>query len=410
MENIINFFKKNNSKVFIFILLIFFSFFFYRIYTYRSEYFSKFDQNYWKERYLNSQWFSVLDCASDPHINPKTCIWDDAWYEAYGKENLVNSKNTPKKEIISIGDDGLYAYSGWEYVTNGKDPTLLNAEIPPFGKYLIGLSILIFGNQNIFALFSGILVLFAFFLLNLEITKNKTIASLPVFLFSLEPLFYTQLRAPFLDLLYLSMLIFSFYFLLKKKILFSMIFLGLMMATKASFATFFTVSFAMVIYFSLCRNFQSLKKILFFLPIAVLIFTSTYLRYFFLGHNLREFLGVQKWILLFYYNGAKASFGNAWQMLISGKWETWWGSTIRVDEWQITWPLIFLFSLLSLFLLYKKKKIEKSFIFLIWVFIYLLFLSTLPVFPRYLLLIIPFLYSLSVSNLYALISKNHLPK
>src|SRR6266403_1395413 len=143
------------KKLFLVLLILFFLHLSFRIFQYRGEYLSHYDASYWKDRYLHSQWV------------------------------VPNSKQ-------SIGDDGLYSYVGYEYIT-GRDPTTLNAELPPLGKYLIGLSILIFGNQNIFALLSGVMVLCSFYLLNKIIFKDRLLSLVPVFLFSLDPLFYTQL-------------------------------------------------------------------------------------------------------------------------------------------------------------------------------------------------------------------------
>lgn len=393
--NVTKVFKKNEKKLLSLIILIFLVHLSFRVYSYKSEYLSQFDPDYWESRYLKSQWFATPGCAdADSHINPKTCVWDDAWYAEHGKTQTVKSK---KMEII--GDDGLYAYAGWKYI-QGEDPTLLNAEMPPLGKYLIGMSILIFHNQNIFALFSGTLVLLTFFLLNLEVFNRKTIAFLPVALFSFEPIFYTQLRAPFLDLLYLAFLFLTFYFLLKEKFILSVICLGLMMSTKASMGTFVTVVATVTIYFFYYKKYEFVKKFILLLPIALLTFILTYFRFFWLGNNIKEFLGVQKWVLNFYSTGAKANFGSVWEMLILGRWQTWWGSTVTVNEWQIMWPISFLLSLFCFYLIIKERKFNKCALFLIWGFIYLLFLSTLPVFPRYLLLVVPFLYILSVYTLF----------
>src|SRR5438552_1706497 len=109
------------NKIFLIIIILFVLHLLFRLFSYKDDYLTKYDANYWKERYLHSQWV------------------------------VPNSKE-------SIGDDGLYAYAGWEYI-HGRDPTTLNAEMPPFGKYVIGLCEVIFNNQNIFALLSGALVL-----------------------------------------------------------------------------------------------------------------------------------------------------------------------------------------------------------------------------------------------------------
>lgn len=346
------------KKLFIFLLIIFFLQFIFRIFSYRNEYLSHFDSKYWKSRYEHSQWV------------------------------VPNSKQ-------SIGDDGLYAYAGWEYI-NGHDPTTLNAEIPPFGKYLIGLSIILFNNQNIFALLCGIFVLAMLFLLNKFIFKDNYLAFLPVFLFSFEPLFYTQLRAPFIDLLYLGLLLSTFYFFLREQFLISSIFLGLMTAAKASSTTFPLVSAAMLIYLIYMKHYPEIKKFFLYLPVAILVFLLTYIRYFLLGHDLRQFLGVQKWILTFYTNGAKGDPTSAWQILLAGKWPTWWGQTLAVNEWNIFWPLSLIATVYYTSSVLPKHKLYKSMLFAIWIFLYLIFLSFVPVWPRYLLLVLPFMYNLAI--------------
>lgn len=379
----------NNNIFFWFIFLILLINIGSKIYSYRAEYSSKYDPAYWKQRYLKSQWVTTPGCGDlDPHINPKTCVWDDTWYANHAKLNIY-------KKFESLGDDGLYAYAGWEYI-QGKDPSLLNAEMPPFGKYLIGLSILIFNNQNIFALFSIILVLISYFLLNLQVFKNKLIAILPIVLFSFEPLFLTQMRAPFLDLLYLSLLFFTLYFFLRKNFIIFAISLGLMMATKASSSTFVLVTVTCLSYFFIRKEFKLIKKFLLFQPIVFLTFTLTYFRFFLLGHSFRNFLGVQKWILNFYSTGAKGNLISVWDMIILGKWPTWWNETVKVDEWQIFWPITLLLSIIFILINIKVKKFDENLIFVLWLIIYIIFLSVIPVFPRYLLLALPFMYNLSI--------------
>ena len=346
------------KKLFLVLLVLFFLHLGFRIFDVREEYLKRYDSQYWKDRYLHSQWV------------------------------VPNSKE-------SIGDDGLYAYVGWEYIT-GRDPTTLNAELPPLGKYLIGLSIVLFGNQNIFALLSGVLVLICFYLLNKIIFKDSYLAFLPVFLFSLDPLFYNQLRAPYLDLLYLGFLLLTFIFFLKEKFWISAIFLGAMMATKSSVTTFAIVAATMFVYLLYMKHTEQIKTFLLSLSVAIGVFVLTYSVYFLGGHNPLQFLGVQKWILNFYAIGAKGDPSTALQILLTGNWPNWFGPTLRVAEWTILWPVSLLLSAYYLFLVFFKRKLYPSSLFGIWIVIYLLFLAFIPVWPRYLLLLLPFMYNLSV--------------
>lgn len=346
------------SKLFILLFLIFFLQLLFRIYQFRDNYLTRFDAQYWKTRYLHSQWV------------------------------VPDSKE-------SIGDDGLYAYVGWEYI-HGRDPSLLNAEMPPFGKYMIGLSEIIFSNQNIFALLSGLLVLAGLYVLGKVIFKNTMLALIPVMLFSSDPLFFSQLRAPFLDSLYLGLLIFIFIFVLKEKFLPACIFLGLMAATKSSASIFLIVPAVIIAYLFYMKDYRQIKKFLLFLPVSILVFLLTYARYFLLGHNLREFLGLQKWIITFYETGAKGTAGAAWQILLSGKWPTWWGTVEQVNEWSLLWPLSLVAALFYIYKVLPRRRLYKSTLLGFWIIVYLIFLTFVPVWPRYLLLVLPFMYILAV--------------
>lgn len=340
------------------ILLILFLQISFTIFQYKNNYLSKFDSHYWQQRYLHSQWV------------------------------VPDSKE-------SIGDDGLYIYAGWEYI-HGKDPSLLNAEMPPFGKYLIGLSEIIFANQNIFALICGLLTLVSFFILNKIIFKDTILAILPVMLLSSDSLFYNQLKAPYLDTLYLALLIFTFIFILKKKLFLGNIFLGLTIATKSSLSSFILIVSVVLIYLFYMKNKKQIKKFLVFLPVSIIIFLMTYLRFFLLGHNLLDFLKLQKWILAFYETGAKGNPAAVWQILFTGKWPNWFGPVQTVNEWTIFWPLALVASIYFLYIVLLHRRQNKSTLLGFWIIVYLLFLTIVPVWPRYLLLVLPFMYTLTV--------------
>lgn len=345
-------------KLFIVLLILFFLHLGFRIFQYSGEYLTRYDAKYWEGRYLRSQWV------------------------------VSDSKE-------SIGDDGLYAYVGWEYI-HGRDPTTLNAELPPLGKYLIGATTVIFGNQNIFALLSGVFVLICFFLLNKLLFKDNLFAFVPVLLISFDPLFYTQLRAPFLDLLYLGFLILTFLFFLKEKFFLAAIFLGAMMATKSSLSTFAIVAATMFVYLIYMKHTEQIKKFFLSLLVSIGVFVLTYSAYFFNGHTIIEFLGVQKWIVNFYAVGAKGDPTAPFQMLVMGNFPTWWGETLRISEWTFLWSLALLGSVYYLYRVLRKRSLYPSILLGIWVVVYLIFLAAIPTWPRYLLLLLPFMYTLCV--------------
>lgn len=359
-----HFFKlilENEKKIFIFFLLIFFLHLLFRIYTYKDNYLSRFDPVYWEQRYNESQWV------------------------------IGNSKNP-------IGDDGLFSYAAWKYI-HGENPISIVPEYPPLGKYILGISIILFQNQNIFAALTGFFVLFTFYVLNIELFKNKLIAFLPVFLFSIEPLFYEQLKAPYFDLLYLLFLLLTFLFFLKKNYFLSSFFLGCFASIKFPSLVVVVIT-AIIFYLLLSRNYLSLKKSLISIFLIFIVYIASYFRYFWLGNNIIDFLGFQKWIVNYYLIGAKGEIFSIFPLVVFGNWNTWWNGVIRVAEWNIFWPIIFLASLIYQAQIIIKRDFSSKFFFLgVWLALLFLFLSIIPVWPRYLLLAIPFMYNLTICAL-----------
>lgn len=342
----------------LFLVLVTLGHFIWQVYAYRGDIFKKFDAKYWTQRYNQSQWV------------------------------VVNSKN-------SIGDDGLYMYAGYRYM-QGDDPTLLNAEYPPLGKYIIGFVEVITGYMNMFSLFFGGVVLVLFYLFNKQLFKSNFWAILPVTLFSFEPLFTSQIRAAYLDTLYLSALLAGFIFFLRKNYLMSGIALGIFMAIKAPFLV--VVVYAAIILYLFFQKKFDVKKIVIMVASSLIVFLFTYTVTFFHGHGIIYFLQVQKYIIHFYSQGAKGVVGAVIPMIITGSWYTWFAGVQRVPEWTIGWPIVTLGSLVALGLWYKKR-IPVILFQLIWCVCYLVFLIITPIFARYLLLLIPFGYNLSIWSL-----------
>lgn len=378
----------------------------FRIYEYREAYVTPYDAAYWKQKYENSQWSTKPACENlDPHVNPFTCVWDDNWYNEHKNDPSANDlkRNT-------IGDDGIYTYAGWEYI-HGHDPTTLNAELPPFGKYLIGISEVIFNNQNIFALLSGLFALFAFYLLNTAVFKNKLYAFIPVFLLSFEPIFFNQLKITLLDLLFFGLLCMTFYFLIQKKFIRNGIFLGLTAATKSSASTFPIVIGVEFIYLLITKQLKTFKQFIISIFVSGLVFLGVYTQYFLLGHTITEFLGVQKWIINFYAIGAKGSLTAPLEIIFTGKYANWWGGQSVVTEWHIGWPILFLSSLFTMYIITRKRLFTKPIVLIgLWTFAYFVFLSFVPTWSRYFIVILPFMYTLTIWSIIHLMHRHETTK
>src|SRR4030042_4934961 len=133
-----------------------------QVFVSREMYLKKYDADFWQTRYEQSGWAK-------------------GW-EAPG----------------TIGDAELYAYAGWRQI-KGDDPTKINTEMPPLGKYFLGLSILVFKNQFFASLLFGILLLLTTFLISRKVIKDFSWALVPVLFLSLDKLFRGDLAVSMLD-------------------------------------------------------------------------------------------------------------------------------------------------------------------------------------------------------------------
>lgn len=339
------------------------------LFPHRDLYLERFEPKSFEKMYLQSQW--VIS----------------------GSKNLIS-------------DESLYAYAGYRYI-RGLNPILLNPEMPPLGKYLIGVSILLFSNQNIATLLMAIFSLVLLFFIVYLTTTSPIAASMAVLLSATHTSFIEQLlHTPQLDIFQLFFfLLFLLFFILFQKtnklpyLIISGIVFGAFISIKFFLPYFFILNFSVLIYF-VFRKF-SFKKILVQLSIlnliAIITFTATYAQYFVLGGTLRKFLGVQKWIVLFYLQSKidmTKLIGNYLFLIFFNKWKFWFEtySTYSYQYWTPLWPIIFTLGSFSGYKLIRSVKKKENhfhlvFILISFLLIYNIFLLATPIYPRYLLLL-----------------------
>lgn len=351
------------------LFLIFLSFF-AEVFKKKEVFFSRYDSEYWQNRYENSQW-------------------------ARGYQALE-----------PMGDAELYAYAGWRQI-KGDDPTKINAEVPPLGRYLLGFSILIFGNQNILSLILGMVLLWITYLISKEVLENSNWALLPVLLLSLDKLFSENLSTSMLDLPLAVFMALAFYFLIKAKenhrlYLLVTACLAAISATKM-YLLGFTLTAAVGLYLLFCLIVFRLPDIFWFLasaPIFIFVYFGSYLIYFLKGNNLWDFKYLHFWIRHFARvrvdNYPK---GEIFKILLFGQWLTWWDGLkqVKVSQWNVFWPVSFLSSIF----IAPQSLIKKNYpllVLLLWFFSLLVIFSVGVPYPRYLLPILLPLYILLTYN------------
>lgn len=347
------------------------------IYTNRALFFSRYDAEYWKDRYEHSQW------------------------------KLPLSQRT-------IGDDGLYLYEGYQLI-RGANPVDYNVEVPPLGKYLIGASIQLFGNGYIYGLIVTTATMVVYFFLASALVENHFLRIVATALFTLDPLLTSQFNRTMLDSLQLLFLLLYFLALFhasQKKsdnliwwTVFAGVSLGFFSQTK--FPIFSPLLF-LVATVLIWKSRRQRTRICIFAFSAGVAYLVPYLWYFRLGHTLVDWLKIQKLIVHFYTSSHTPTlFANIFLALFTGhtynvvskSWES-------VSEWSTTWPLITLFGTITAIRLWKQKNQSLDFFpILIFLPTALLVYSLIPFWNRYLLIILPFLYLFSVMGIQTISKK-----
>ncbi len=331
--------------------------------------------------------------------------FDPNWYRGTYESSQFASDVTKRTTFITDWD--LYSYAGYRYL-QGDDPTSINFEHPPLGKYIIGLSISVFNNENYLQLYGGIVLLFLTFLLAKHAIGNTTISLFVTFLFSLEKIFTQQMTHALLDIwqaVFLYVGIYSLQKIERGKIWMLLLIIAMdgILTTKF-FATGIVFILYILGYLLLQKKYLLLKQI-FICFVAVLAFYLLVYLPFFITHSFFDFIYLHvKIIKLFKAYVPEYPWGEVFKLLFFGDWLTWWGSKgyVKTEFYNLFWPIITSNIFLIFFAFRKKSIFDTSKSLFLWTIIYLLFTSTHILFPHYLLLILPSLYILLGQTLYCI--------
>ncbi len=301
-----------------------------------------------------------------------------------------------------IGDTWLYAYSGYKYI-NGENPILISPEVPPAGKYLIGIFILLFHNYQLVSLFAALLTLFFIHGIVRMHTRSPLPAALAVWITSLHPIFVDQLTtAPQLEIIQICFLmLFLYLFTLYEKkrqwryLIFSAIGLGLFVSTKLVLIFFpLAMAWLFCIYvFDKKRRARIFTEIPLIVAVTSLTYIVTYSRLFILGASVMRFLGMHKWIYTFYAISQIQSdklYGSFLTLIFFNQWKVWSEGypTVTYQNWTLYWPAIMIVGIVCTILFIIKKHSSPLFMMVLsLVAIYSVILFFIPIFPRYLVML-----------------------
>lgn len=329
------------------------------------------------------------------------------------KQTYLDSQYVNKNPKGWIPDEIVNSYAGAEYI-RGVSPILIAPDTPPLGRYLIGLSEVIFNNENIISLFFSITSLLLMYFLGKEIFSPSLLAMIPPFLFSFEPIFKNQIiYSPLLDIMQLTFLLGCFYFFNKgiqnknflKYFIIANIFLGLFISTKF-FITGLTIVAAWFLVVILRKYFSRIKILIITLPISIFILLTTYAKALMDNPNLIKFFGIQKYVFLYHKSQLILPL-SIWPLLLINRWFVWYGDkpVISDPQWLITWPVITICSILTIFLyIFKRFPHNNSLeVLMAWVLFYFAFFSFGQITSRYFVILIPVLYIISIYGIVELL-------
>lgn len=322
----------------------------------------------------------------------------------YSQSQYVLGENSPE----NISDADLYIYAGYAYF-KGEDPTTINFEHPPLGKYLFGLSYYLTGNSVQINILLYVITLFLFYLLSNKFINSFLLRIMAVLVLATLPLFSHLLSQALLDIPFLLTMI-SFYLALSWKtsrLILKYLTIGLILGIMASIKYPFPfMAIPLLLLFIGAWMQKEIRWIILSLVIASGVYLFQYLAYFIHGHSLLDFIKFEIYRFNWWTGDRTMPKFLIFENLFTGRHKAWWepGAYQYTQEWTPLLPIIFTLSLPSFFVM-KKNKWPKLF-FVFSMLTLLIFAIGSAASLRYLLLTIPIWILTIFSSLERLINKN----
>lgn len=319
---------------------------------------------------------------------------------AYGSSQYM-VKNAP----AIIPDETFEAFAGG-YLARGGNPILITHDHPPLGRYFFAFSALAFDNVHTMTLILLIISTVFLFAITRMALGSMIWAILPVAVFINEPLFLEKLTySPLPEVPQLfAVTMYMFIFLLSVRLRHPL--LGFMVAALAlgvlmSVRVFVIagVMAAITVVFLFLHYRQAIVTYLVSLPFSLCILLLTYWRTIADGMPLIKVMGVQKYILAYHQSKFVLPF-TVWDLLIRNRWHTWWGdwSVSSDPHWIPVWPVAGISMMVYILMRHRLRGIRSDVDFIaLWSLGYLLFLSLGYSSTRYFLILLPFLYTVTVA-------------
>ena len=312
-------------------------------------------------------------------LNIYPCLLTRFDYPAL-EQKYKNWKADPGNLECLISDDEVYAYAGWRYV-NGASPDEINFEHPPFAKYLIGISEVLFNNPNAIGAALGVLSLLILYGLSKRLLGHSLFALAPVYMLSLERVFIAFSSISMLDIYLVFFLLLSIYLSgedSRSKVLVGAVVLGLATACKLPALLIAPVFFLPV---TAKKKREAWKVVVQGIFVAALAYCLCYAQFFVAGHSLADFFELQQRMFLQQYGMRYERVHSSGRLLltlltgiIGPETRTWiivdeaarlfvtvatkHGLSIAREFNPLTWPLCFSGAVLSTCQAIKKRNTE----------------------------------------------------
>jgi len=308
--------------------------------------------------------------------------------KAYGESQYVLGDQA----INKIDDATLYTYAAGAYF-KGEDPTTINFEHPPLGKYVFGLSLWLFGRVLVINIILFVLVQFLFAKLLKILNFAPMFILAAVGYFALGSSLSNHLRVALLDT---QILIWSLGFFIalfiKRETWQKYLLLGLMLGGLISTKYFFPIAF---LYAGLVLVWAGMHRSIFKVGLSLLIslgvYLASYWQYFNHSHSILEFVKFEWYRFRWWTGNRTIPKFIILQTILFGKFPMWWETTkkYQIDgDWNISWPILFLSHLAALI---KQNFLPHQIVILIYSLgLLVIYLFGSAVYGRYLLQLIPF--------------------
>jgi len=218
---------------------------------------------------------------------PQNYVFDEVYHAFTAKEYLKGNK------------------AAWEWWTTPPKGVAFEWTHPPLAKEIMSSFMFVLRTQDSWAyrlpgVLLGTLSIYLVYLLAIKLLKNRNMALISAFAFSIDGLNFVQSRTGMNDIYYVAFVLLSLLFFLNKKFFLSATVFGLALASK------WAAIYLIVIYLILLIYKKRIKEIIYFILFSFSIYLLSYIPFFLQDHSINQFMELQAQ-MYWYHTNLKAT-------------------------------------------------------------------------------------------------------